>query len=116
MTVPEITEAFKELPSMASGSNKILDRFWLNLGVFDAPWVAPTARANKCPDHEHGHRESCVEGCFGGQRLKTMDVESGVVPPVDSVGLATLFPDPMALSTRDARVRGAVAMGRLERG
>jgi len=46
MTVPEITEAFKELPSMASGSNKILDRFWLNLGVFDAPWVAPTARAN----------------------------------------------------------------------
>lgn len=46
MSVEEIAEAFKSLPSMASGGSKILDRFWLNLGVFDAPWVAPTARAN----------------------------------------------------------------------
>ncbi len=42
----EIVAGFKSLPSMASGSKKVLDAFWLNVhDVFAAPYVAPTARA-----------------------------------------------------------------------
>ena len=42
----EIESGFKSLPAMRSGSETILDKFWLDLGIFDEPWVAPTARAS----------------------------------------------------------------------
>ncbi len=42
----EIVKGFKMLPSMASGSKKILDDFWIDIGIFDTPWAAPTARAS----------------------------------------------------------------------
>lgn len=42
----EIIEGFKTLPSMASGDKKTLDEFWHKAEIFEAPWVAPTARAN----------------------------------------------------------------------
>lgn len=42
----EIVAGFKSLPSMSSGSKKALDSFWLDLELFVAPWVAPTARAS----------------------------------------------------------------------
>jgi hypothetical protein len=41
----EITQAFAQLPSLDSGSDKVLNRFWKSLGVVEAPYVAPTARA-----------------------------------------------------------------------
>jgi hypothetical protein len=41
----DIVAAFKDLPSMDSGSSKILAAFWKNIGVFGEPYVAPTARA-----------------------------------------------------------------------
>ncbi|MGH3907408.1 MAG: DNA sulfur modification protein DndB [Pseudonocardiaceae bacterium] len=46
MSREEIIEGFRALPPSASGSKKRLDQFWLDLGVFDVPWVAPTARAS----------------------------------------------------------------------
>lgn len=42
----EIVEAFRKLPSMTSGSKTVLNHFWRDLGLFVAPWVAPTARAS----------------------------------------------------------------------
>lgn len=42
----QIVSGFMHLPSMASGSKKALNSFWLDLDVFDTPWVAPTARAS----------------------------------------------------------------------
>ena len=41
----EIAAAFGRLPSMDSGSDKVLNRFWKSLSIVDAPYVAPTARA-----------------------------------------------------------------------
>lgn len=41
----EITLAFSDLPPMRSGSERALDPFWKKLGVFEPPFVAPTARA-----------------------------------------------------------------------
>ena len=42
----EIESGFNSLPTMRSGSEMILEKFWLDLEVFDEPWVAPTARAS----------------------------------------------------------------------
>lgn len=41
----EIEAGFKKLPSMDSGSSKALADFWQTTGVFESPFVAPTARA-----------------------------------------------------------------------
>lgn len=41
----EITQAFAQLPSLDSGNDKVLNRFWKNMGVVEKPYVAPTARA-----------------------------------------------------------------------
>lgn len=40
-----VAQAFKKLPSMDAGSDKVLNRFWKNLSVIEAPYAAPTARA-----------------------------------------------------------------------
>ncbi|OWY62733.1 hypothetical protein B7486_56840, partial [cyanobacterium TDX16] len=40
-----IADAFSKLPPMAAGSKSRLDQAWRDLGIFDAPWAAPTARA-----------------------------------------------------------------------
>ena len=42
----EVESGFKKLPGMRSGSENVLEKFWLDLGIFDEPWVAPTARAS----------------------------------------------------------------------
>ena len=44
-TPTEIAAAFAKLPSMSSGSEKVLNRYWRSKILIDAPWVAPTARA-----------------------------------------------------------------------
>ena len=46
MDSDEIAAAFRSLPPMHSGSNKVLDPYWRGHGVMiEAPYVAPTARA-----------------------------------------------------------------------
>ena len=40
-----IVKAFSNLPSMDAGSDKVLNRVWKNLGIVEAPYSAPTARA-----------------------------------------------------------------------
>ena len=46
LSLEKITEGFQNLPPMDAGSENVLDDFWLSLGVFEAPWAAPTARAS----------------------------------------------------------------------
>jgi hypothetical protein len=40
-----IAKAFAGLPSMDAGSDKVLNRFWKNLNIVEAPYASPTARA-----------------------------------------------------------------------
>jgi hypothetical protein len=51
MANKEIVAAFASLPSMDSGSSKVIDRYWREHGVMiEAPYVAPTARAGNVRD------------------------------------------------------------------
>ncbi|MGH8996979.1 MAG: DNA sulfur modification protein DndB [Acidimicrobiales bacterium] len=61
----KISQAFAQLPSLHSGSDKVLHRFWKSLGVIEAPYVAPTARAGNVRsmsmaivNHAHGDHEA----------------------------------------------------------
>ena len=56
MESKEIVTAFARLPSMNSGSSKVLDRYWREHIMIEAPYVRPDRPRRQRPGHGHGHR------------------------------------------------------------